>query len=410
MPAVTGKRARLDAEMKEAATKAKAVMTTAEKETRELTAEERTAVQSHLDEAKRLKTQIEGLDADDEMRKQIEALTPTAETPTKPGQTAGGGARPRTLGAHFVASDLYQAIQRGDHRRQGFVASLEIEAATLTSDAASGGDLILEDVRPGIQPLLFRPIRVTQLLAPGTTESNVIEYLEETTFTNAAAPRAEAAAAAESTLIFDRKAETVRSIDHFLPVTVEMLEDVGQAQSYIDGRLRLGLELAEEDQLLNGTGTAPALRGLMNRTGLAADVARGTDSNADAILKQILAILKSSFLMPEGVVLTPDNWQTIVLAKDGNGRYYGQGPFDALQTPVLWGLPAAVTPLIAANTALVGAFRAAAQRFVRRGITVTASNAHSDFFTKRLVAILAGLREALAVYRPGAFGKVTGLN
>jgi len=26
------------------------------------------------------------------------------------------------------------------------------------------------------------------------------------------------------------------------------------------------------------------------------------------------------------------------------------------------------------------------------------------------VSLLAGIREALAVYRPGAFGKVTGLN
>ncbi len=96
--------------------------------------------------------------------------------------------------------------------------------------------------------------------------------------------------------------------------------------------------------------------------------------------------------------------------KDGNGVYYGSGPFGPNQVPVLWGLPAAVTPVITATNALVGAFASCAQRFTRRGATVTMSNSHSDYFTKRLVAILAEMREALAIYRPGAFGKVTGLN
>ena len=191
---------------------------------------------------------------------------------------------------------------------------------------------------------------------------------------------------------------------------MEMLEDQEQTNSYVDGRLRLGLDLAEEDQLLNGDGNSPNLTGLLNRSNLASAQARGSDTNADAIFKQIMAIMASSFLMPDGIVISPTNWTTIVLTKDGSGQYYGAGPFAATQAPVLWGLPAAVTPVITGNVALVGAYRQAAQRFVRRGATVTATNSHSDFFTKRLVAIMAEMREGLAVYRPGAFGKVTGLN
>ena len=54
----------------------------------------------------------------------------------------------------------------------------------------------------------------------------------------------------------------------FLPVSDEMLEDVAQIRSYLDNRLRLFVQHAEEDQLLNGTGTAPAIRGSLNRVGI----------------------------------------------------------------------------------------------------------------------------------------------
>jgi HK97 family phage major capsid protein len=76
----------------------------------------------------------------------------------------------------------------------------------------------------------------------------------------------------------------------------------------------------------------------------------------------------------------------------------------------IWGLPVIVTTAApGSGTALLGAFRAASQVFRRSGLTVEATNAHSDYFTKNLVAIRAELRLALCVYRPAAFTKVTGL-
>ena len=42
-------------------------------------------------------------------------------------------------------------------------------------------------------------------------------------------------------------------------------------------------------------------------------------------------------------------------------------------------------------------------------IRVDASNCHQDYFTKNLVAIRAEIRAQLALYRPAAFGLVTGL-
>jgi HK97 family phage major capsid protein len=69
-----------------------------------------------------------------------------------------------------------------------------------------------------------------------------------------------------------------------------------------------------------------------------------------------------------------------------------------------------VTNAIGAGTALVGSFGQAAQVFRRSGLSVEASNSHASYFASNITAIRAEERLALAVYRPSAFVKVTGLN
>jgi HK97 family phage major capsid protein len=112
----------------------------------------------------------------------------------------------------------------------------------------------------------------------------------------------------------------------------------------------------------------------------------------------------------DGIVINPINWQAIQLLKNAAGNYMGSGPWAAAQTPILWGVAAAVTPSIVANTALVGAFRTCAQIFRKGGDRIESSNSHASFFVNNLVAIRAERRLALAAYREAAFGKVTGLN
>lgn len=374
-----------------------------------MTDDEKNAIKALVDKGNGLKATIERAKGDENMTAEIERLTAGM------GKTTAAKEEPRvttSLGQQWVDSEAGQFFKKGLHHGPRNWASpvAELFAATLTEDAASGGDLIVSDFRPGILPLLFKRLTVADLLASGTTDSNSITYMKETTFTNAAATVAEAAAKPESTLIFDQVVDLVQKIAHWLPVTDEMLEDVRQIRSYIDARLRLGVDLTEEDQLLNGNGTPPNISGILDRAGLTAAQARGADTNADAIFKEMMKIFNAAFVMPDGHVINPANWQTIQLAKDANGQYYGSGPFAGPQPPTLWGLPVAVTPSIVANTALSGAFKSAAQVFRKGGLRVEASNSHSDFFIKNLTAIRAEERLALAVYREAAFGTTTGLN
>lgn len=406
----------LSTERNEALSKARAFMVKAEKENRELTTEERAEVQTHLDAAKAIKDRIDALTGDDEVRAQLSAFQDQQETAAREAGLPVGSVTRRvmSLGEQFVMSQLYRDGIKGKARPRGWTSGsteLEVPMRAALLDSSGAGALIVPDYRAGIVQKLYAPLRIADLLASGTTDSSAIIYMEETLATNGAAAVAEGAQKPESALGFTQKTDLVKKIATWLPVTDEMLDDIPQLRSYIDGRLILFVQQEEDDQLLNGDGIGPNITGLRNRVGLAPDVAVGVapDNGADAIFRQVMAIANTSFVMPDGIVANPANWQTLVLSKDANGQYMAGGPFAPLPTPRIWGLPVVVTPAMPAGTALVGAYGTAAQVYRKGGIAVEASNSHLDYFTKNLTAIRAEERLALAVYRPGAFGEVTGL-
>ena len=246
---------------------------------------------------------------------------------------------------------------------------------------------------------------VGDLMLQGTTDSNVLSYYEETTFTNAAATVAEGDPKPESALAFTERTDTVRKIATWIPATSEFLEDNAGIRSYIEQRLRFMVEREEEDQLLNGDGTAPNISGILDRS-----IQSVTSSNdLDAIYNAITEVRVDGQAEPTAVVIHPLSWQGLRLKKHSTDEYYGPGPFAPDNVERIWGLRVRVTPLIAEGTALVGAFRPFAQVFRKGGIRVVASTEHSTYFTENKVAILAEERLALAVYRASAFCKVTGL-
>jgi len=333
------------------------------------------------------------------------------------GEESTGGAK--SIGQQFVQSGNYKSlVERGI---KGNFTSGEVEIKTTLTEGTTAtpgpgyAPIGQPTLLPGIVDIKFRPLTISDLFPQGTTSTPLIRYLVETAVTNGAATVAEGGLKPESALTFSKVDEVLHKIATFLPISDEMLEDWAQAQSYIDARLILFVKLAEEAQLLNGDGTGANLVGLLNRPGLAAPVVKGTapsvaaDNSMDAIYRQITAIRTTQFLEPDAIAIDPLAWQNILLSKNSQGAYYAQGPFASAESPALWGKKVAVTPAIAANTALVGAYAQGGQIFRKGGITVEASNSHADYFQRNLTAIRAEERLALAVYRPGAFGTVTNL-
>jgi HK97 family phage major capsid protein len=287
--------------------------------------------------------------------------------------------------------------------------------ATLT-EAAGGAGTLIPQYLPGLTEILFRKPRVASLLPSGSANGASIIYLKESAVTNAAAAVAEGGAKPGSDLNVTTVTENWHKIATSLKIADEMLRDYAFTMSYVDARLTLFVQLAEDDALLNGSGSGANMTGLLTRSGKQTDQALGSDVAPDAIYKAITKIRVNAFLEPDGVIISPNNWQTIRLSKDSNGQYYAGGPFtgaygngSVMTSDMLWGLPVVVTPAIADGTALVGAFQPSTQRFVQGGLTVESTNSNEDDFLHDLVAVRAEIREILAVYRPGGLCKVTGL-
>lgn len=313
----------------------------------------------------------------------------------------------RTFGELFVESAAYKGWRRG--QASGPIAEIDVLPHQMRAALfETGAGWAPESIRTGrVVEMATRPIQIIDIVPEGQTTQAAVVYMEETTATSGAAERAEGGPYAESALQLTERSVTVRSIGTSLPVTDEQLEDVEQARSYVDGRLAFFIRQRLDSQILNGTGVAPQIQGILNAAGLQTQ-AKGADPVPDAIHKAMTKVRVTGRGTPNAVILHPNDWQDIRLLRTADGIYIWGSPSEPGPARI-WGLQVVQSDAIAENTGLVGDFSPAMlQLFFRRGVEVQIGYVADDF-TRGKQTIRAGVRAALAVYRPAAFCTVTGI-
>ncbi len=318
------------------------------------------------------------------------------------GAGAGAAGQP-SLGRSFVEADNVKAFLAQTTPKGRVDMTVQAAITSLTTDAdGSAGDLVQTTRVPGVLGLAERRMTVRDLISPGNMDGNALEYVKETGFTNNAAPVAEGAKKAESSIKYDAITTSARVIAHFVKASRQILSDASQLASLIDHRLRYGLAYKEEQQLLNGDGTGQNLLGIIPQASSFADPVGLADTTQIDLLRLALLQAELAEYPSTGIVLNPIDWAVIELTKDSTGRYIIGNP-QGTMAPTLWNRPVVTTPAITVDKFLAGAFQMGAQVFDRWQARVEVATENEDDFVKNLVTILAEERLALAVYRPEAF-------
>lgn len=346
-----------------------------------------------------------------------------------PVATGGSGWAPnpgmRSLGSVVTSDEGYQRFAQARQSGAGY-HEIEIPGSLFAYNNAFratiiGGGMTPVDGSGGgvfapVGQALPPPVRQMRLFlrdminVQQTTLSSIpyIREVNPASLEYSASAVAENAAKPEVALDWTLDDAPVRKVAAWVPVTTEIIDDAPTLQGYIDGRLAYMLAVREEYEILNGSGTAPHLKGILQYSEL-----QTQSFSTDAITSIGLAIGKVENVDGEadGVAMNPIDYWTMVTTRhntffDGDGTSGPGLPYTNANALGAWGLNTVRSRALVSGFALVGSWRLGATLFDRMQTTIKVGNQHSDFFTNNKVAVLAEERVALAVHRPDFFVNV----
>lgn len=386
------------------------IVAKAKAENRDLTAEEITEIETKTAEIKDLDEKISKAEQAEALMKRIGELAPHEDDDTEP--TA------KSLGEHFVKS-----VGDSGLSRVKTVSGVTVACPEWESKAATDTQVIPAGVAPWLTTYdktvvrAFRRPVVADVFGSGTlgAGSNAISYLIEGAVEGAFATVAENGAKPQIHMADPTsRTDALKKIAAFLKISDEMYEDAEFLVSEINERGLYLLALAEEAQLLTGPGTGSTVLGLLNRAGVQTETAADNTDNADALFRAMTKVQTATGLSADAIIVNPTDYQQLRLSKDANGQYFGGGFFAGQYgqggiewQPQIWGLRTIVSAAVAANTAVVGAFGAAATVYRKGGVRVESTNSHASEFTNNVITTRIEERVALAVRIPAAFVNVT---
>jgi HK97 family phage major capsid protein len=314
------------------------------------------------------------------------------------------------LANQLAATEGFQALRRGLTREFRFEIPRNTFRAAITNTGNTvGTTTVAPDLlrAPGM-----RRATVRDLLPSVPTGSNAVQYARETAFDNQADLQTEGSTKAESALTFELETAPIVTIAHFIRASRQVLDDLPLLQNYIDTRLRYGLMLREEAQLLLGSGSGINLEGIYTAAdaySAPAGISVTAETRIDRIREAIAQLAVANYIAT-GIVLHPTDWATIELAKEATTNAYLWSKPQVAASPMLWGVPVIATTAIPVDTALVADFQAAAVLLDREAARVDISTEDGDNFVQNMCTIRCEERIGLAVRLPAAAIKIADIS
>lgn len=276
------------------------------------------------------------------------------------------------------------------------------EQKNVTSAGASAGPLVEPYIMPGLVRLPEQPLMMRDILPVMPTSSPALEYYAELAFTNNAQPQEnEGDTKGQSNITYEKRTGTTETIAHWIPMSRQILSDARMLQGWIEGKMRYGLALEEDTQLLAGDGLGGNISGLLTEataynTGLNVSGDKKVDMLRRAALQCVQAYYPCTFF-----AMTPAEWCNIELTKTTDNAYLFTNPVNGAQ-PRIWGKRVVESFGMSGATFLAGS-SFGATIWDREQVIVRVSDSHADNFVKNMLVMLVEERVGLTVEVPAAF-------
>lgn len=250
----------------------------------------------------------------------------------------------------------------------------------------------------GLIAPIYQTLFLRDVIPSASTTASVLEYDQETGFTNNAGTVAPGAQKPQSEITFAAIQAAMVKMAHFFRINEETLDDVDGLEAYINQRGLYGLLLKEEAEVLNGTGAANRVDGLIKNSTIynKAIIPGTTPENAMDDIRVAIAQVAEADLVASAVVMNHLDAAALDLAKDKDGRYL----HPAFAGNTAWGLPVVRTKGLPQGKFLVGGFVGNTLLWQRKGIEIRRSTEDRDNFVTNKVTILLEERIQLETLRP----------
>ena len=307
-------------------------------------------------------------------------------------------AEAKSVGESFVADKAYTDFVSGAATSARAVITLDKDATKVGTSGPEATSLA-----PSLYAGVFGTPNVPQKIEPliphiaVTTDS--VDYVTVADTINAAGVK-EAGAIPESTFTPTLAKANVVNVAHYTKITKQLADDAPALAAYINTKMLYGLQNKVENQIVNGDGTAPQLKGLL-ATGSYTDASTKLTGakNLFDLLLLLQGVAETAAYEPEALVLNPMTWAQLAMEKDSQGRYLLGGPGLAANKSV-WGIPVVTSSAVPAGKFIFGNFTQTVTIYDRQQVAVEMTGTNEDDFTHYLYTIRASRRLALAVEVP----------
>jgi HK97 family phage major capsid protein len=383
-----------------------------------VTPEIKTTYLKNVADAQEIKALIQAEKAVDEIHQWQQAPATASASQSVAVEKERGGFEGKSLADMLMDSEIFQTQVKSPapYIKVEFDQSLfdfETKDVYGTSAGRTGGDVTLptfgraQDL--GITDVRLRQAHVRDLFPKATTDAAVLHGIRETGFTNNAAVvpvrnagNTDFGLKPMSDITFTSVTYPIATIAHLLRAHRNILADEARLRDFINRRMVDGVKLAEDAEILYGTGGGESITGIMNTPGVQSFVGAAADP-LSAQLRRAATLAMISEYEPNGIVVHPTDWEDLELEVTGNGEYRLAVNVAIGGQKRVWGMNIVTTTAMNATEFLLGSFGLGATLYDREQVGVMVSTEDSDNFRRNAITIRAEERVALEVSRPESF-------